>query len=273
MVNPGALIGHNFHYEYPLAEKSDTVSTEVSTESPAPTLVLALTLGGCWTFGADLCTLCWNGSSCHAHFTTTVVTTRIINCSSFYSGEALFRNLSLRVRFLIFLFFLLHHQLHIYSFFLSQLLNLYQSRYLLPNLIMLHSRYALFIIPLICLLSAIFYIRHNPSQFYNSKISESNTVPKDSSLQNATTIDQSSNSSEPRIVQVSMLFGEQDNEIYQRCLDTHFEHGKRWGYRTHVLRQEIRTNKYFLLNKPLYVLSYLLTEMAKKPHERAAWLM
>ena len=70
-----------------------------------------------------------------------------------------------------------------------------------------------------------------------------------------------------------MLFGEEDDEVYQRCLDTHFEHGKRWGYQTHVLRQEIRTQRYFLLNKPLSVLSYLLTEMSKTQDERVEWIV
>lgn len=140
---------------------------------------------------------------------------------------------------------------------------------------MLYSRSTIFTIPFICLLAAIFYFRDHLSQSYNSKVTSSgyNTSPKDSSIHNATTIDPSLASSEPRIVQVSMLFGEEDNEVYQRCLDTHFEYGKRWGYQTHVLPQAIRTHQYFLLNKPLYVLSHLLMEMAKKPDERAEWIV
>lgn len=125
---------------------------------------------------------------------------------------------------------------------------------------MLQSRLALFTIPLICLLSAIFYFRDKLSQSFTTTTT-------------TTTIEPSFNPSEPRILQVSMLFGEEDDEVYQRCLDTHFEHGKRWGYQTHVLRQEIRTQRYFLLNKPLSVLSYLLTEMSKTQDERVEWIV
>lgn len=160
-----------------------------------------------------------------------------------------------------------------YYFYCKYVLNLYQSEHLTYSLVMLYSRYALFTAPPICVLSAIFYFRHNLSQSFSPIASEYDTVPKHPSLRNVTTVDPSLGPSEPRIVQVSMLFGEEDDEIYQRCLDTHFEHGKRWMYETRVLRQEIRTHKYFLLNKTLYVLSYLLTEMAKKPDERARWIV
>ena len=143
-------------------------------------------------------------------------------------------------------------------------------------LIMLYSRFTFLTIPSLLLLAAIFYFRDSLLQSYNLKLSEYNTVPTNSSINfmhNLTTIDPSLTPSEPRIVQVSMLFGEQDDETFQRCLDTHFEYGKRWGHETYVLREAIRTHQYFLLNKSLYVLSYLLTEMAKKPDERAVWIV
>lgn len=46
----------------------------------------------------------------------------------------------------------------------------------------------------------------------------------------------------PRIRQVSMLFGggEKGNDaIYERAMKTHIEYGKRWGYPSHILRQDV----------------------------------
>ena len=46
----------------------------------------------------------------------------------------------------------------------------------------------------------------------------------------------------PRIRQVTMSFGSGDrghNVIFERAMKTHLEHGKRWGYKTDILRQDV----------------------------------
>ena len=80
----------------------------------------------------------------------------------------------------------------------------------------------------------------------------------------------------PRIRQVTMRFGGSPNEIDEQSLDTHVEHGKQWGYPTHILRQNIVDSDdwlEFCFSKPLYMLSLLTSEMAKPEDERAEWLV
>lgn len=106
-----------------------------------------------------------------------------------------------------------------------------------------------------------------------SRPGETTTALKIPAQSNVTMIDPPPVPSKPEILQLSMLFGAEKSDIYERCLKSHSEHGKRWAYETHVLRQAVRTQAYYLLNKPLYILSFLLTEMAKKADERAKWIV
>ena len=70
------------------------------------------------------------------------------------------------------------------------------------------------------------------------------------------------------------LIGE-PNEIDEESFNTHIEHGKRWGYPTHILRQNVIGGDDWLelcFSKPSYMLSLLIFEMAKPEDERAEWL-
>ena len=84
----------------------------------------------------------------------------------------------------------------------------------------------------------------------------------------------------PRIRQVSMRVYSANNEtkkaINERCMATHLEYGKRWGYPTHILREVVMGKEQWmdlLFNKPLYILSITIAEMAKPADERAEWLV
>ncbi|CAF9918830.1 hypothetical protein IMSHALPRED_004429 [Imshaugia aleurites] len=84
----------------------------------------------------------------------------------------------------------------------------------------------------------------------------------------------------PRIRQVSMRVYNATNEtndaLDARCMATHLEYGKRWGYPTHILRQDLSGKgewRDLLFCKPLYLLSLTIAEMAKPPDERAEWLV
>lgn len=64
--------------------------------------------------------------------------------------------------------------------------------------------------------------------------------------------------------------------IDERCLATHLEHGERWGYPTHILREDVRGKgqwRELIFSKPLYMLSIAVAEMAKPAAERAEWLV
>ena len=64
--------------------------------------------------------------------------------------------------------------------------------------------------------------------------------------------------------------------INERCMATHLEYGKRWGYPTHILREVVMGKEQWmdlLFNKPLYILSITIDEMAKPADERAEWLV
>lgn len=73
----------------------------------------------------------------------------------------------------------------------------------------------------------------------------------------------------PRIAKVSMLYG-QSNSIYERALRSHRWHNERWDYPFHILRYEIAGGFW---NKPSYLLSLIVNELAKPPQERMEWLM
>ena len=73
--------------------------------------------------------------------------------------------------------------------------------------------------------------------------------------------------------------------MYERALKGHLAHGDRFGYETHILREDIvgaadeneRDEKGHwkagVFKKPLYVLSLLINELAKPKEERAEWLV
>ncbi|KAJ9266752.1 CAZyme family GT34 [Paecilomyces variotii] len=72
-----------------------------------------------------------------------------------------------------------------------------------------------------------------------------------------------------RITKVSMLYGK-PNTFYQRALQTHRGHARRWGYRMEVLTHDIAVGYW---NKPSYLLSLVIQELAKPASERTEWLM
>jgi len=89
----------------------------------------------------------------------------------------------------------------------------------------------------------------------------------------------------PRIRQVTMVLdnGGSEQEMYERALETHYAHGERWGYSTHVLQQDIVGSedgnvsragqwKTGVFKKPLYLLSLVVAELAKPEEERAEWI-
>ena len=69
---------------------------------------------------------------------------------------------------------------------------------------------------------------------------------------------------------------ETNDALDERCMATHIEYGKRWGYPTHVLREDVRGKgewRELVFSKPLYMLSLAVAEMAKQTDERAEWLV
>ncbi|KAL9128018.1 MAG: hypothetical protein Q9217_003212 [Psora testacea] len=79
----------------------------------------------------------------------------------------------------------------------------------------------------------------------------------------------------PRIRQATMLFeGNEDNlrMMYERSVETHVKHGERWGVPTHILKQSlVGEGSYF--NKPAYLLSLIMVELAKPKRQRAEWIV
>ncbi|KAK4691547.1 hypothetical protein P7C71_g5476, partial [Lecanoromycetidae sp. Uapishka_2] len=76
-----------------------------------------------------------------------------------------------------------------------------------------------------------------------------------------------------------------EQAAYESALEIHLTHGERWGYETHVLRQNIigtpETNgmdakgewKGGVFKKPLYLSSLVINELAKPEDERAEWIL
>lgn len=73
----------------------------------------------------------------------------------------------------------------------------------------------------------------------------------------------------PRIAKACMLYGSQ-NPLYERAVRSHQLHNELHNYPMHVLRHEI-TGGFW--NKPSYLLSLVVNELAKAPEERAEWIM
>ena len=89
-----------------------------------------------------------------------------------------------------------------------------------------------------------------------------------------------------KIHQVTMILDGEgpEHEVYERALKTHLAHAERWGYETHILREDIvgsgksgRDSKGHwqsgVFKKPLYLLSLVINELAKPKEERAEWIM
>lgn len=72
-----------------------------------------------------------------------------------------------------------------------------------------------------------------------------------------------------RVAKVTMLYGKK-NSLYERAIRSHQRHASRWGYPMHVLREDISVGFW---NKPSYLLSLVIQELAKPAHERVEWLM
>ena len=68
---------------------------------------------------------------------------------------------------------------------------------------------------------------------------------------------------------MTSLFG-QENELYEAAVRSHEEHDRLNGYETKVLEETI-VSKY--VSKPAWLLSLLVTELAKPIEERTEWLM
>lgn len=67
-----------------------------------------------------------------------------------------------------------------------------------------------------------------------------------------------------------------NDALDERCMSTHLEYGKKWGYPTHILREDVKGKGQWnelLFSKPLYMLSLTIAEMAKPVDERAEWLV
>lgn len=86
--------------------------------------------------------------------------------------------------------------------------------------------------------------------------------------------------SRSKIHQVSMRVynatNQTKNALDDRCMATHLDYGVRWGYPTHILREDVRGKgqwRELLFSKPLYMLSLAVSEMAKPADERAEWLV
>ncbi len=79
-----------------------------------------------------------------------------------------------------------------------------------------------------------------------------------------------------RIRQASMVIGDQHRSVFEPCIETHLEYGRKWGYPTHILKHDLSGKAGWIrlvLEKSLHVLSLLVSEMEKASHERADWIV
>ena len=72
-----------------------------------------------------------------------------------------------------------------------------------------------------------------------------------------------------RVAKVSMLYGE-ENRLYERAIRSHKAHDEKYNYPFHVLREDVAGGYW---NKPSYLLSLVVAELAKPVKERTEWLM
>lgn len=74
--------------------------------------------------------------------------------------------------------------------------------------------------------------------------------------------------SPPVLAKVTILFGN-PSPAYERALRTHNAHNRVHDYSMFVLRENMMSDVW---SKPAYILSCILRELAKPPHERLQWL-
>lgn len=70
-----------------------------------------------------------------------------------------------------------------------------------------------------------------------------------------------------------MLYGKDEGPargLYERALRTHKAHDERHNYPFHVLREDVAGGYW---NKPSYLLSLVVNELAKPLGQRTEWLM
>lgn len=67
-----------------------------------------------------------------------------------------------------------------------------------------------------------------------------------------------------------MLYGDKPKSEYIRAVRSHREHNERFNYAMLVLEQDAVGGFW---NKPLYLLSLIVQELAKPAAERLEWLM
>lgn len=83
-----------------------------------------------------------------------------------------------------------------------------------------------------------------------------------------------------------MIFdgGGSEHDMYEHALKGHLAHGERFGYETHVLREDIVGTgengrdtdgrwKAGVFKKPLCLLSLIINELAKPEEQRAEWIV
>lgn len=74
-----------------------------------------------------------------------------------------------------------------------------------------------------------------------------------------------------RIRQCTSIWPGDDRPHFERALNTHIQHGAKWGYPTDVLRHFLVESKAH--NKVAYILYLVLKEMAKPRGTRAEWIL
>lgn len=72
-----------------------------------------------------------------------------------------------------------------------------------------------------------------------------------------------------RLVKLSMLYGN-NTELLERALETQQKHSDQWGLEMRVMREDIQMEAF---NKPSYLLSTIINELAKPHEQRADWIM
>lgn len=77
-------------------------------------------------------------------------------------------------------------------------------------------------------------------------------------------------STKPVVAKVSMLYGQNPKPAYVRALRSHHVHNERFNYAMFVLTEDAMGGYW---NKPLYLVSLIMQELAKPPADRLQWLM
>ena len=75
-----------------------------------------------------------------------------------------------------------------------------------------------------------------------------------------------------KFVQVSMQYGDNYDVTIERALKTHIDYGKKWGYETQYLRQNIMPSD-GIYNKLFFLLATMVNELAKPFGRRSEWLV